>query len=246
MTAVETAAACAGSVSGLASHFMLDPATYATGAQLGFEGMSFYVAGRAGVLGDVDADVVNASLIFFQPDGIRDGWDSARGVMDRSEAAIAFINCGYTWAESHLPDDLDAARLATLAGLVAAQAPVAGAPLFAGWRAVESPSIDQSAKAAALHEMNLLRELRFAYHALAVIAAGIQPLSALSLRQPYMVGLFGWPEPDPDAASCQEAWDSAEDATDRLFGAALAVLSDAEQAEFVALASQAQEAATAG
>ena len=32
---------------------MTDPATYAYGAELGFEGMDFYVAGRGGALGDV-------------------------------------------------------------------------------------------------------------------------------------------------------------------------------------------------
>ena len=46
---------------------MTDPATYAYGAELGFEGMDFYVAGRGGALGDVPADVVAAAFVFFAP-----------------------------------------------------------------------------------------------------------------------------------------------------------------------------------
>ena len=50
---------------------MTDPATYAYGAELGFDGMDFYVAGRGGALGDVPADVVTAAFIYFEPDVVR-------------------------------------------------------------------------------------------------------------------------------------------------------------------------------
>ena len=43
--------------------FMTDPATFARGAALGFEGMDFYVAGRGGALGDVPADVVDRGVL---------------------------------------------------------------------------------------------------------------------------------------------------------------------------------------
>ena len=71
MTPEETAAACAPAVSGLAANFMLDPATYAAGAEAGFAGLDFYAAGRGGVLGHVDADEVTAAFTFFEPGTVR-------------------------------------------------------------------------------------------------------------------------------------------------------------------------------
>ena len=58
MDAIEAAAASGDSINGLGSHFMLDLNTYAYGGELGFEGIDFYLAGRAGVLGEVPAAVV--------------------------------------------------------------------------------------------------------------------------------------------------------------------------------------------
>ena len=57
---------------------MTDPACYAHGAELGFEGMDFYVAGRGGVLGDTPADVVVAAFVYFHPDTIRAAWERPR------------------------------------------------------------------------------------------------------------------------------------------------------------------------
>ena len=57
--------------------FMTDAATYARGAELGFEGLDFYAAGRAGVLGDVHADIVVAALVFFAPALITEAWIDA-------------------------------------------------------------------------------------------------------------------------------------------------------------------------
>ena len=57
------------------SGFMTDPATYAYGAELGFEGMDFYAAGRGGVLGEVSADVVTAAFVFFEPGTVRAAWE---------------------------------------------------------------------------------------------------------------------------------------------------------------------------
>ena len=61
------AARTAKPIGDLPAHFMLDPATYEHGASLGFPGYDFYVSGRGGVLGNVDADVVSAGFVFFNP-----------------------------------------------------------------------------------------------------------------------------------------------------------------------------------
>ena len=48
---------------------MLDPETNAAGLEAGYSSsFAFYFAGRGGVLGDVDADVVHAAFMFFDRD----------------------------------------------------------------------------------------------------------------------------------------------------------------------------------
>ena len=103
VTPEEAAEATAPAVSGLSSHFMLDGETYAKGGELGFDGMDFYVAGRGGVLGDVDGDVVSAAFVFFEPGTVRQRWESSRPVMSRADAGAAFARCGHEWARSTCP-----------------------------------------------------------------------------------------------------------------------------------------------
>ena len=80
-------------------------------------------------------------------------------------------------------------------------------------------------------------------HGAAVIAAGIAPLEALMVRTPYMAGLFGWDEPHPDPEPARAAWEQAEAATNRAFGAHLAALDDAARKELVRLLADAGSAA---
>lgn len=216
----------------LPARFMLDGATYERGAELGFEGIDFYFAGRAGVLGDVPADVVTAAVVFFEPQTVAGAWGRARKVCAPAEAVGSFAGCAHAWAEAHLPDGVDYGRLAELQGKVIAAASPSAAPLFAGWRAVVEPS---SVKALALHRTNVLRELRGAMHGGAVLAAGLSPLQAIMVQSPYMAGLFGWSEPHPDAGPHQAAWERAEEGTDRAMARHLEVLDDVERDELAGL-----------
>jgi hypothetical protein len=240
MDPVQTATASAAAIGALGSHFMLDAATYATGAELGFEGMTFYVAGRGGALGDVHADVVAAAFVFFNPATVAEGWDATRATMGRREAAEAFAGCAHRWAEAHLPTSVDAAALAALAGTVIAAADPAGAPLFAAWRAMPEPAGDA---ALALHRMNVLRELRGGLHGCAVLATGLSPRNAVEVRTPFMAPLFGWPEAG-DATAHRDQWEAAEAATNAAMGRAFAALGEAERRRFVELADAAEAGRT--
>lgn len=244
MTPEESAAATAGAISGLASRFMLDPATYADAADLGFQGMDFYACGRGGALGDVDADVVAAAFVFFNREAIRSAWASGGEVMAPLEAAQHWASAAHGWAEAHIPDEIDSSRLAELAGRMCAAADPAGAPVFAGWRALPEPPDDRP-KALALHRLNGLRELRNAMHGAAILAAGLAPVQALMIRQPFMAPVFGWQDPPPAVEAHQAAWDAAEVATDRAFARAFEVLDEHERAEFVRLANTLDEAMSA-
>lgn len=239
MDALAAARASAPAVSTVCSHFMMDGDTYKHGAQLGFQGLDFYVTGRGGVLGDVDAGVVTAAFTFFAPDHVRTQWELWRSVMAPRAAAVEFAACAATWAEAHVPDDLDAARLGELVGKVAAGARPACAPIFAAWQTLEVPS---SPKAAAVHRMNGLRELRQGLHAACVVASGLSPLQAVSMRQPHMAPILGWPELADTSDELQAVWQSAEDATDRAIAHAYDGLSEPERSELAELAGALHEA----
>jgi hypothetical protein len=230
MDALVAAHATAAAVSTVTSHFMLDGDTYKQGAELGFSGLDFYVAGRGGVLGDVDAGVVTAAFAFFEPDHVRTQWELGTAVMPAAAAGAAFAACGYAWAESHVPDDVDAARLAELAAKISDGARLACAPIFAAWRTLEVP---ESPKASLIHHMNALRELRHGLHAACTVAAGLAPLQALSLKTPGMAPIFGWAAVAETDDDLQAAWDRAEAATDVAIAHAYEALTEAEQTEFV-------------
>ena len=229
MDALAAATATASAVSSIGSQFMLDGDTYQRGAELGFSGLDFYAAGRGGVLGDVDADVVTAAFAFFEPSYVRSQWELARQVMTPSEAADAWAACCAAWAEAHVSDDLDLARLAELLDPVVAAARPACAAVFSGWRALPVPT---SPKAHVVHQMNALRELRHGLHCAAVVAGGLTPHQALSINSPHMAPIFGWAEL-ADVEGLQPKRDAVEEATNAAIAHAYEGLDDAGRDELV-------------
>jgi hypothetical protein len=241
MTPEAAAAASADAIHQFGSYFMLDPATYQRGAELGFDPMSFYFVGRGGVLGAVPGDVVAAALVFFEPRQVVRAWEASRSVMGPRDAAAIFVACGHTWAR-RLPGDLDLARLAELAGKLAWAAVPAGAPLFAAWRAMPEP---EDPKALVLHRMHVVRELRGGWHGAAVLGAGLAPVEAVAVRDAGRAALLGWDGELPDPEPFQERWARASAMTDRLMATAFAGLAEDERAEFVDLADRALAAVKA-
>lgn len=228
----EAARRLAKPIGDLPSNFMLDSSTYEKGNALGFDGLDFYVAGRGGVLGPVDAGIVSAAFVFFNPVMIRDRWERAIKVMPPREAALAFADCLYAWCDLRLDRSLEYERLAELAGIVISAAGPAGAPLFAGWLTLPEP---EEPMHLAAHRINAMRELRGALHGGAVLAAGLDPLVAVLVKTPIMAGIFGWPEPYPDVDLARDAWKAADQATNAAMGRLLTSLDESEQREFAEL-----------
>lgn len=229
------AAEIAAAVSAVGGGFMNDAVLAETGARLGYDGIDFYLAGRAGVLGDVPAEVAAAALVFFDVDTVRRSWARSQTVQPRDEAAAAFAGCAAAWAVERLHEDPRWIRLAEIATHLCATAPTADAPLFAGWCRLGVPT---SPLAAAVHQLNGLREHRMACHAAAVIANGLDVADAVRFRQPDMLGLFGWsPVADSDERRTEIArrWQAAEDQTDAVVGSLYASLGAAELEEFATL-----------
>jgi hypothetical protein len=212
------------------SRVMTNPATYARGAELGFEGMDFYVAGRGGALGDVPADVVTAAFVFFEPDTVRAAWERTAPVMARRRAAQEWAAMFAELAPSLLPADRDWTACADSLGTVVRAALVAGAPLFAGWRDLPEPD---DVRALVMHRLNALRELRGGLHGAAVLTVGLLPLEAIAVKTPAIVKIFGWPDEPIDPEPLSQRWALAEARTDRMFGRYLAVLSDEQRGALV-------------
>jgi len=210
--------------------FMQDAATYAHAAALGFEGADFYIAGRGSALGDVPASVVTAALVFFSPDVVAPAWERSAGVMSRQETALEWAGGLHKYAWEHDAAQVDWEQLSTLLGRVVAFAPVAGAPLFAGWRELPEP---EDAPALAFHRLNALRELRGALHGAAVLTVGLSPAEAIAVRTPDMARSFGWIDVPADPGPFNERWALAEARTDRMFGRHLGVLDGDERETLV-------------
>lgn len=231
MQPIDLAVACAPAIHDIPSKFMLDPPTYVRGAELGFAGADFYFAGRGGVLGEVSGETVAAAFVFFQEQYCADAYERAGAVMPRSDAVAGFASCADDWAGQHLSGDvLDV--VAELGAKIAGAASCASAPLFAGWRAQPVP---EDRAAAAAHQLNVLRELRGAYHAGSVLATGITPREAIALEHPQMAAIHGWTEAFEADGNLQVQLDRATEGTNAAMARVFEVL-DANESEAFAMA----------
>lgn len=203
-----------------------------------------YTRGRGGVLGEVDADVVTAAFGFFPGHSVRTAWESVS--MPAEKAAQRYALVCQEFGRRKLGAFDDAARLAALMETVVAAADPAGAPLFAGWRAMPLPS-DPAAQVMQL--AHVLRELRGGLHLMAVRASGITPLQAVLVSGsplndgPGQARWYGWPEPFEEITDdIRDRWQQAESVTDALIAPAFAVLTDTDAADLVRLTAAAHAA----
>ncbi len=229
--AIETSRHTAKAVGDISANFMLDMEMYGEAAELGYEGIAFYIAGRGGVLGDVDHSAVFEAFTFFPPETVQTGWESSSSVESRRESAERFASYAARWATANVPEGSgDLERLAELCGKVIDAADGTDAPVFAGWRDLPEPSGEREL---VVHRLNALRELRAARHGSAVRSVGLAPVDAFMIRTPYMAGIFGWQVSDEGPTDEMTAqWERAEELTDEAFAVDLSVLDDDELAEF--------------
>lgn len=195
-------------------------------------GFAYYVAGRGGVLGDVDADVVVSAFSFFEPGLVRKLWDSGVAVEGARASARRYgAACASFWTE-RLAGFSGCARLAELGERVIDGADSSGLALFAGWRGEARPSVASERAGYVLH---LLREMRGSAHIVAVVASGLSPLDAvLATSGAEGAQRFGWAPPFADVPTTVK--DAAESLTDSIVARLYASsLDEAELAEFVSL-----------
>ncbi len=237
-----TARCLAAPIGAAGGAFMLHPEVLQPGKDAGYPGgFSYYVVGRGGVLGDVDANVVVSAFGFFAPALVKSLWDSgvvvegARAGSDRYAASCA------QWGRSRLESFDGVDELDSLLERVVDAADPTGLSLFAGWQ-VQTRASDSPGRCYQL--IHVLRELRGSCHIVAVVAHGMSPLAAI-LANPGSMGVeqakrFGWEGPFPDKSDLTATFESVETLTDVQMARHLGVLTDREQERLVDLVDRAK------
>lgn len=194
--------------------FMLHPENFAASVAAGYENpLAGYVAGRGGVLGDASGATVSAVFAVFEPTGLSAMWDEGVAVRGAEGAAQQYWEQAAEFGRKYLSAAEGLDRICELGEKLIAATPIAGLPLFAGWRAM--PLADD-APARALQVMFVLRELRAGVHFNALTISGIAPVEAHMLNKgPQYTAMFGWPEPFADGEDKKDRYVEIEQATNR-------------------------------
>lgn len=217
------------------------PRTLRRARLIGLSGWAFYVTGRGGALGDVDAATVAAAIGFVAPDAVEDGWVSAGLVARPAEVAASNLAECCRWGVERLSGYPEVPRLVELAGRVVTAADPSGMSLFAAWRAAPVPDDAPAARAAGL--LYILRELVGGAYLMAVRAAGMSPIEALVAGPDGEAGAaaHGWQPPYPAAGPLVRRRLWAEAVGDRIVARALTVLDPTERAELVSVLGAVQD-----
>jgi hypothetical protein len=222
--------------------WMTGPPADTLAATLGMRsGQDVWIVGRAGVLGNGDADVATAGLGFLAPARVRAAWDSLPPGLSHRGVADAYTELCCRWGSESLCafDSRRVARIDELGRAIADAADGSIGTVFAGWRAQPQPD-DVNARAALT--MHVLRELRGGAHILANAACGITPLQAVLASPappprsgPAWAEHLGWTGPFDDAESARAARLEAERLTSRIIMPAYSAVGEAALDEFAEL-----------
>lgn len=233
-----------GSIGMLAMSWLMAPATTEAASKRGMPaGAAGYALGRLGVLGDCPVDNVVGAAFFWEPTTMRNAVIEGRSVMSPREGAAIYRDICDAWGERVLSGFDGSERLGELCERVVASANPAGAPTFVGWR--DQP-LSAPGNGRTFQLCQVMRELRFGRHTVAVQAAGMSPLEAI-LSGPageWNAEFFGWPRPYPDVSGLADARNEIEAMTDRLHAPDFEVLTETERAELRQLAKDARAHAT--
>jgi hypothetical protein len=226
MTPEATVAGACPKIGDLGWAFYFVPETLARGAELGLGGLRFYIIGRGGVLGDVEASVIHSAFGYFEPSLVEKLWNSAKEKVAPRIAARAFMECCAEFGRSRLAAVADLESFCAAAGAVNDAVDPVGLALYSG---VVSEPLAADLPARAMQLVTVLREFRGSAHLIAIRAAGLDAKTAHFMRRPADIEMFGWTEADApvitDADVAKLA--AADELTDRLVLPAYSVLDDA-------------------
>ena len=179
MNEAEVTTTIAPLIGSLGSKYMLDPETMAHGAAAGYpNGFAYYVAGRGGVLGDVDSDVVYSAFMFFERSLIDKLWKAGVAVEGARAAGERYMQSCDSWGSKHFANIGQLELFIAPAEKLVSQIDSSGLSLFAGLRAERLPT-ENAARAYRL--ITLIRELRGCVHIAACVTHGLTGLEATLL-----------------------------------------------------------------
>jgi hypothetical protein len=210
-------------ISELGGLFYFSEQALTVGASLGLDPVQLYFLGRGGVLGDVEATVINCTFGYFKESAVGPIWNSARALVDPRDAARAYTECCQEFGRHHLADVEGLEAFCREARAVAKAAPTTALPLFAGL-AQQPLATDFPALATQL--ITLLREFRGGSHLLAITSNGLHPTVAHYLSRPDVFFNFGYEEKDVPQVTDddRDRLRAANELTDRLMIPAFSVL----------------------
>ena len=212
---------------------MLDRSTFGRCVELGLpDGMSGYVQGRLGVMGDVSVDEAADAAFFFDRGLIAAGWE-ADCDLTRSEGGTAYALVCVELGRTYLDGFEGVERLADLLAGVLDAADMSGLALATGWRDATRPP-DATGRAYLLTQAT--RELRLCRHVLAARATGVDPMGmVLAVDGERWTAMHGYQDLSAGPQDEDTRLD-VESATDLANATDFDVLTPHERAELVSLA----------
>ena len=236
MNALDCTTALADPIGTIGMSFYFSPQAIAIGETIELDVVTFYAAGRGGVLGEIDVIEVDEVFFFFKDGMVAAMMEKARAGAPRELAVSKHLEAASAFADATfggIPDDVLDAFTAAASSLIGTL-PTGHWPLVDGYRALPIPS---GRAAAAYHFAVLLREVRGGVHTEAIKAAGLSDVEAVQLyANGSMLGLHGYGDADtveetPELVARRGA---AEDDTDARMAALLETLSDDQRDDIVA------------
>jgi hypothetical protein len=212
--------------------FYFAPETLARGTELGLDGLRFYVIGRGGVLGDVEAGVVASAFGYFEPGLVEKMWNSAKEHVAPRVAARAYMECAAEFGRTRLAGVAELEAFCAAADAVNDAADPIGLALYSG---IKCEPLATDLPARAMQLLTVLREFRGSAHLIAIRCSGLDAKTAHFIRRPADIGMFGWTDADAPTITDHEHTKLAvaDEVTDRIVLHAYGVLDEAGRAALV-------------
>lgn len=222
--------------------FYFAPETLEKGKEAGLDGFRLYFLGRGGVMGDVNAKVVQSAFGYFNPELLTSMWTTGTETMPAREVAAMYWECAADFGRRKLADVEGLGEYCAAAEAILNATECDGLPLFAG---IMSMPLAEDLPARAYQLMAVLRELRGSAHLAAIRAAGLTPREAHAFKRPEMLEMFGWTEDFPIGEDVEAKLDQAEKMTDAALECCYSTLDEAAEQAFIAGTKAITEACTA-
>ncbi len=206
--------------------------------ELGLDLFRFYFCGRGGVLGDVDAAVVQSAFGYFNPKLLGKMWTTGADRCSVAEASAGQMRVIYELGEAGLGDVDGLGDAATSLQEITSVVDASALTLFAGFQALDQPESDA---ARFMHQVVLMRELRGSVHLAALAAAGCPSRVAHQLKRPNDGEMFGWTDTVPVSDADQAAFDQAGALTDAAMVRHVGAITDDARAQVAVVAAAAAE-----